>query len=353
VVTTPPSASPRAPLAAVHTGVAIGHYWSDEKHPQLTAAGRIAGFVCVALAAMFALNWLIDAGLRSVETSSFGVLNGIVDGRINAAVLITGSSRALNHYDPREITASTGRTAYNVGINGSQTDMQLAVLRTYLNHNVPPSLVIHNLDSFTFVTSRAGIAFPGDYVPYLNESPIYETLSTIDANWWKSRYLPLYGYAVYDMRLTWLIGLRRWLGLNPREVRFGGFEPRQRAWSEDFERFRRSHSNGVRFEVEPQGMLDFEELVALCQRRGIRLLLVYSPVYYEMQALELQRQAMFDQFRDIANRYGAQLWDYSQSSISFRREYFYNSQHLNANGAAVFSADLAKRLKDSDLLRHH
>ena len=310
---------------------------------------RIVAFFCFTILAIFACDWLIDSGLRRVDSGPFGELNRIVDGEINASVLITGSSRAVNHYDPRVITSRTGHTAYNIGINGSQTDMQLAILKTYLNHNTVPSVVVHNLDSFAFVTSRAGVAFAEGYLPYLDEAPIYETLRSVDDNWWKHRYLPLYGYAVDGMGLSWLVGLRRWVGINPKEDRYLGFGPRSDNWTDDFERFRRSNPNGVRFEVEPQGVLDLEQLVVLCQSRGIQVVLVYSPVYYEMQKLELDRDATFERFSEIASRHRILLWDYSRSPISFNRDYFANSQHLNRKGAALFSEDLAKKIANDVL----
>ena len=40
------------------------------------------------------------------------------------------------------------------------------------------------------------------------------------------------------------------------------------------------------------------------------------------------------------------LWDYSDWKYNNDRDLFYNSQHLNATGAALFSEDLASRLKN-------
>jgi hypothetical protein len=299
---------------------------------------------------IFLADLLIDTGLRRISTSSYGVFNRIVAGTINSTVLISGSSRALNHYDPREITRFTGRSAWNIGVNGAQTDMQLAVLQTYLQHNAVPALLIHNLDSFAFETSRKGVTFPESYVPYLNEAPIYAMLSRLDPDWWKARYLPLYGHAVEDMRFSWLLGLGALVGRNPRENRFNGFEPRAARWNEDFDRFRQANPGGVSFPVEPDAIRDFDQLLAEVTSRGGRVLLVYSPVYYEMQSLETGRAELFDRFREIAARHHAIIWDYSDSAISRRRDWFYNSQHLNADGAAAFSGDLAARLESSGLL---
>ena len=131
--------------------------------------GKLACFACLVLLLAILLNALITSGLRRINTSSFGVWNRIVDGTINAEIVISGSSRALTHYDPRTIEERTGLTAFNIGLNGSQTDMQLARLKTYLRHNKKPSLLIHNLDLFSFQTTHGGVYDPGQYVPYLEE----------------------------------------------------------------------------------------------------------------------------------------------------------------------------------------
>ena len=88
----------------------------------------------------------------------------------------------------------------------------------------------------------------------------------------------------------------------------------------------------------------------MSKQRGVPLLLVYSPEYYEMQALERNRGEVFAKTREICDRYDVPLWDYSDSPISRNRAYFYNSQHLNADGAKVFSRDLARRLIEIGML---
>src|SRR3954469_10876547 len=167
-------------------------------------AGRLAAFFTLLVILFFVADFLIDTGLRRIPTGPFGVYNRLMIGDIDAEVLVTGSSRALNGFDPRVIHSETGARAYNIGINGSQTDMQVAVLKTSLRHNPKPALIVHSLDSFSFVTSRSGVWFPGQYMPYLQEDGIYDGLRAVDRDAWKARYLPLYGYAVEDMNFTWL-----------------------------------------------------------------------------------------------------------------------------------------------------
>src|ERR1700675_1996172 len=90
------------------------------------AVKRIACFFGMITVLVFGLHMMITAGLRHVKTGQYGVSNRMMLGKINAKVIITGSSRALSHFDPRIIEAQTGLTAFNLGRNGAQADMELA-----------------------------------------------------------------------------------------------------------------------------------------------------------------------------------------------------------------------------------
>jgi hypothetical protein len=309
------------------------------------ALGRISGFFGIVIALTFALNAMITAGLRRIKTSEFGASNQIMQGKVNAEIIITGSSRAAFHYDPRTLQAITGRTAFNLGRNGSQTDVQVAVLKAYLEHNQKPDLVIHNLDAYSFVTTREVYDLP-KYIPYLSDQELYGSLRKINPQLWKSRYLPLYGYVVEDMNFSWTLGVKGFFGWSPREDSFLGFSPRSKKWTDEFQRYKAENPNGVRFEIEPEGVRVLEELVRVCRRNGIQLVFVYSPEYAEMQSLTKNRQEIFARFHELARRFDVPLWDYSAWKYVADQNYFYNSQHLNANGAAIFSADVAERLKE-------
>jgi hypothetical protein len=306
---------------------------------------RIACFFGMMTVVIFGLNAIVTSGLRRITTSQYGITNRIVAGKINAQIVITGSSRAVSHYDPRIIQTSTGRTAFNVGRNGSQTDMQLAVLKAYLEHNRKPDIVIHNLDAFSFVTTREVYA-PAQYVPYLYDEELYRPLRQINRDIWKSRYMPLYGYVVDDMNFSWMLGLKGFVGWSPREDFFLGFNPRSKKWTEDFQRFAASNPDGVSWGIEPAGIQLMEELIRLCEERGIQLIFVYSPEYAEMEKLTKNRAEVFDHFHELAARYHVPIWDYSDWKFAGDRDYFTNSQHLNAEGAAVFSEDVANRLQE-------
>jgi hypothetical protein len=179
----------------------------------------------------------------------------------------------------------------------------------------------------------------------LDEPEIYQTLRQINPEVWKWKYLPLYGYAVEDMRMTWFLGFRQALGLGPKpESPLFGFVPRNSSWSGEFSAFAASHPAGVNVDIDPRAMADLEQMAVICHNRGIQLILVYSPEYLPMQKLVINRPQIFARFNEIAKSAGVPLWDYSDSEISKNQQLFSNSQHLNRQGAEAFSRDLAGRL---------
>jgi hypothetical protein len=310
---------------------------------------KIGCFFCLIVVLLIGSNAIINAGLRRIKTSQFGVWNEIVQGKINAEIVICGSSRALTHYDPRIIEHITGSRTFNIGLNGSQTDMQLARLKAYLKHNQKPKLLVQNLDLYSFVTSHE-IYDPAQYIPYLHEESIYAGVRRVYRDAWKWKYLPLYGYAVEDMRFNWMTGLKALAGIQPREDHLNGYRPRDTGWTGDFEKFRANNPEGIVVEMEAQGVRDFEELLGLCAQQAIPVLVVYSPEYYEMQAIERNRNEIFAKANELISRFSFPLWNYSDSAICRDRSNFYNSQHLNRNGASAFSNEFAERLVEADVL---
>lgn len=307
------------------------------------AFARLAAFVLFTALVATLVHLTIRHGLRRVGTGDFGTMNRVIAGRAAADLLITGSSRALVHYDSRVLAAATGLSTLNLGRNGSHTGLQLAVLTTYLRHNPAPRLLIHNLDLHS-LASPAGIHDPGSYLPYLDEPAIYEAVRDVHPEAVAWRFLPLYGHSVADPRLRWIEGLARLAGFERTETRHAGFEPRPWPWTGEFDRFAASASAGYEVGRDDRGHKSLRDLLQLCQTRGLDVILVLSPEYAAVRPLQRNRAGILAEFADLAAEAGVALWDFSDSPLCSRRELFYNSQHLNADGAAAFSTELARRL---------
>jgi hypothetical protein len=307
---------------------------------------RVVLFFAVVAGVLFGLDQVIDRGLRRISTGKYGSLNRIMSGRVGTDIVISGSSRAAFHYDSEKIREATGRSTYNIGQIGARVDVQLGMLKAYLKHNRAPKVVIQNLETSTFtMTARDQITDPGLFAPYLYEDELYRPLLRADPAVWKWRHLPLYVYTVEDLRFTWTRGFGGWLGIQGPETFRDGYNPSFERWGADFYAFRAYAAQGQIYPVDPAAVATLTELMQLCTQRGIALFLVLSPEFHEAQGTVRNRAEIFAVFQRLSVQFNAPFWDYSDSRLSRERDNFYSSQHLNADGATLFSADVGRRLK--------
>ena len=73
------------------------------------------------------------------------------------------------------------------------------------------------------------------------------------------------------------------------------------------------------------------------KRENIDIILVCAPEYYEGQDFVKNRVELISTFKEIAENYSLPFFDYSDSAISKRQDLFYNTLHLNKEGAEVFT----------------
>lgn len=302
---------------------------------------KIVLFACLAPVLALALQAILVRGLLKYDTSARGIWNQVIRGDVNAEILICGSSRAQTHYDAQIITTGTGRSAFNIGRNGTHVDLQVGFLKSYLAHNRAPVCIVQNIDVFCFLTSKR-VYEPGQYIPYLNEPDLFQRLVSIDPSYARMRAFPLLGIIEYRLFLTAAGGL---LGITEKEDHFYGYKPEDLVWTGDFEKYKAKNPNGVVMSVQPEGVQVFRELIEICSKANIKLILVYSPEYREGQKLFNNRAEVLGRVREMATTAGAEFWDYSEDSICLDRSLFYNSQHMNRKGATLFTEKLVPRLK--------
>jgi hypothetical protein len=316
-----------------------------------SVAGRLMAkktFRMVVFPVFFAvLCWpvqqILIIGLRKCSEDNLGTVNRVLKGGIDADILISGSSRAVYHYDPRIIESRTGKTAFNIGRDGTKPDEQLALLSSYLRHNRKPQYLIQSLDVMN-LEANGGVNDPKQLLAWLHEDDLYRNALSHRRYFMIYRHLPMVGFLRTGAMKSAVEGL---LGCsNPVSSRLSGYYPQDKCWNDDFEAFQRQHPDGVTWGIEPAGRGALEGILELCRKEGISVILVYSPEYVEAQKITVNRPEIFSVFRDISARYRLPFWDYSQDPISSDRDCFYNSSHLNRKGATLFSQHVAARIAE-------
>jgi hypothetical protein len=305
---------------------------------------KIIAFIAVLIAIVFAVDRLLMQGLRSSATDTFGYWNRLVQGKLTADILVTGSSRALVHFDCDRIAAVTGRSCRNIGMDGTRFDLQAPLLQTYLKYNPPPEIIVQEID-INALSRRDGLFKPERFVPYLGEKEIYRKLCLLDPAFRLHKYVPLYSFGKFGMKLT-MPALAGWGDkLKGADMRWNGYLPQDKAWGSDFDKFRNANPDGLAYPIEESEAKDLEDMITAAKNRNIAMILVYAPEYYENCRLTKNRREIFAAYRAIADKYGVPFWDYSDIPLTREKEYFYNSQHLNRLGATLFSEQFAARLK--------
>ncbi|TLM59850.1 MAG: hypothetical protein FDZ69_14100 [Deltaproteobacteria bacterium] len=299
----------------------------------------VAGLV---LTASYAVDGFLLEGLRRSSKNKFGKMNDIVAGRINAEILFSGSSRTIYHFDPKPIAETTGASVYNIGLSGAQAKVQLALLKTYLEHNRQPGIIVQGLDLISLF-DKQDVFNPELFVPYLREEELFRPLAALDKAYYRYRYLPMYAFAVHQELKS--LAVNGWLGREGRQTLDRGYQGQDKVWTDDFETFRAQHPGGYVQPYDAALLTVFQEIVDICRTRGIRLVFVYTPEFVEMQSFTVNRREIITLLRDFAARNRVEFIDYSDSEMCRNRSLFYNSQHLNRRGADILSRDIAARLQ--------
>jgi hypothetical protein len=157
-------------------------------------------------------------------------------------------------------------------------------------------------------------------------------------------------YKYRGFRTSVFTGIASYFGLikKPKPGNsYNGFLGGTANWNEQFEKQENKNISAIRFSAAELRLgIDYlQSLIIDCKKKNIEIILVHAPMYYELQHLIPQKDFFDRQISDIAKKNNIQFWDYSQDSVSFSKEYFYNSLHLNIKGAEIFSRTLSVNLR--------
>ena len=295
----------------------------------------------------FVLDFYISNQLKKSKTHAFReypVWNDINAGNINADLLIMGSSRAWRHIDPDIINDSLKLKSYNLGMDGQHLPMQLWRYETFLQKNRQPKIIVYSLDFFMLAYTNE-LFNKDQFLPYL--------LFNFEAE----KYLKNYkGFDYFDYRFP----LIRYCGaskaifhtaritLFPKQNKNGrvsGFYAEDKKWNQDFEKVKATMKN-YDASIDTSILNQFDQYLKDCQRKNIKVILVYSPEYIEGQHFVSNRNEVIKTFENIAKINSIPFLNYSSDTISFQKSLFYNATHLNKKGAELFSKKLSSDLKE-------
>jgi hypothetical protein len=269
--------------------------------------------------------------------------NAIIEGKLDAEILIYGTSRARGNLVPSIIEKEFGMNVYNLGIDGHNIHIQNLRHRLALKYNAKPKLIIQTVD---IETIEKGKLFVSDqFLPYmLWDNEFKTTLSKYEGF---SRYdytLPLVRYygKFYTIRTAMKSFLIPKSNLKERVEGFQANTPP--VWKNPFNNPNLS-INVFDVKIDSPALALFDAYLRSCKENNLDVVIVFPPTYYKMTDLISNHKDIVTIYNQLAKKYDYNFIDYTQDSICFDQKYFTNATHLNETGANLYSQILSQKIK--------
>jgi len=310
---------------------------------------RIILFCLVPLVLLIPLSMIVDKGLQKSRHFYFSEWNDLYAGRIQADMLFMGSSRAWVHFSPQIFDSAYHLNSYNLGLDGTTVDMQLERFHIYLRHNRKPRYIIQEVGLHTAILRQKELPQYAQLLPYLSDTAIwriykkqYENASLAE------RYFPLFKY---NNQLPLIKeGILSFLGRGTAATKYKGYRGQLLSWDSSFSNFVRDNPRGYALSIDSTAIDIFKDYLKWCKEQDVKIILVYAPSYYEAGRYITNLSDIKNLISDIAAEYDVPYLDYTENYLDSNKRYFYNSQHLNKEGAEIFSRmvvrDIAPYIKE-------
>jgi len=300
-------------------------------------------FCLIPLPVLFFLDHAVTKGLHQSRYLYYGEWSDLFGGRINADVLIMGTSRAYVHVSPKILDSMLVANSYNLGADGASVDLQQGILKLYLQHNKKPKYILQEVGYPTFVRSQPTQYFQA-FKAYMHDTAVWRILQQhYPQIGLMDKYAPLYAYN--DDLALMKEGLMSYMGRGAKDLKYKGYEGRAYPWDSSFYQFKEVNPKGKIMKIDTEMVRQFNNYLTWCRASDIKVILFIAPTYYESVSYILNFSKVQEIVTDCAKSHRMVLLDYTADSLSMNRDYFYNSQHLNKKGAELFSIKLANDIK--------
>lgn len=292
-------------------------------------------FCIVIIILSYGVDYLIQEGIKTSSYREISKWNEVIEGGIDAEILIVGSSRALVHFDPRIIEEKTGMTCYNLGLEGSKYEAQTKVLELYLEKNIKPKILIWSLDFGSFEEVE-GIYRYEQFIPFWSEPKVKEILSLNKGMGLGYLNLPIIRF--FNNSAIKYRGLLSWLSVKFHQpILEKGYRVSDKAWDGNLDGLIDKSSGELAIEFQEDQFVDFKNVTKMLVKQNVQVQWVITPYYKTALEAISNRKENIDLLKNESSKIGVNFHDYSYYEVSISRDNFYNGSHLNQKGVGLFS----------------
>ncbi|RED48375.1 hypothetical protein [Seonamhaeicola aphaedonensis] len=304
---------------------------------------KLIQFLLVLLVLSIAADFIVSNRIKKSNSYANGeiqIWKDILSGNVNDNLLIYGSSRAMVHFNSKLIQEHLKTSTYNMGIDGHNFWLQYLRHKKILKHNKIPKYIILSVGDFT-LAKREDLYNSEQFLPFLCDFDIYKYTSDYKGYSKLDYVIPMLRYrgkleVIYDFIIK-----------EKKDVpyRIKGFRGMKRSWNNDLENARKDMES-IHIQLHPESIALMKQFLRECQDLGIKTIMVYPPEFIKGQQFVSNREEIINIYNDIAKSFEIQFIDYSNDTMSYNKDLFYNSMHLNEKGANAFTLNLIEKIKE-------
>ncbi len=292
---------------------------------------KVAAFILI----MVVLDVAFGYAGRFIQANAKGgatARNEYICRKMDSDVVVFGSSRCTHHYIPAIIEDSLCLSCYNAGTDGNGIILFFAKWKI-LSSRYNPKMIIYDVqESYDLLRD--------DNTKYLGDLRTYYEMPGVDSVMWSVDDMEKYKMHswMYRYNSIWLQMLSDNIDpLSSDEMGFVGidgtmaFDPGE-------------HHYPDKVEYDPLKLYYLERLILDCQEKGVALVFCLSPMY------KARKTDLFSPLYALCAKYQVPLFDYySDSRFTQKRDYFFDSVHMNRKGAMKYTSEIASQIKSKKI----
>ena len=312
---------------------------------------KILFFILPIIVLAVVADIFISSQLRNSKTFAHGELaiwKDIYAGNIDSDIVIYGSSRAWVHIDPLRIEDQLGGSAYNLGVDGHNFWLQHLRHLELLKHNRTPKTIILSVDTRS-LQKRGDLYNLEQFLPFIKQKEIRNYTSAYEGFSYLDYQVPFLRYIGKREAMKEAISIYRGIE-SDKMIRVKGYKGFDEEWNSDFDKAKKKMKY-YEVQLDTTSISLFDSFLKECATKKIELIMVYTPEYIEGQEFTKNRSDIIQLFQEKSEQYQFPFLDYSNDTLSYDKQYFYNAMHLNKTGAELFTDKLIEDIQQLRTLR--
>lgn len=249
----------------------------------------------------------------------------------NDDVIIMGSSRASHHYIPQIISDSLGLSCFNAGQDGNGIVLQYGRWKM-LTERHSPKVLIYDVNIVFDLCQNDNMTYVDRLKPFCNDNTVRNYVSEIFPMERVKLLSQMYRYNYKFLEI--LFDCTRSCDIN------NGYEPLFGEIRQEIVDDADAVMEEREIVVDKIKIHYLEKLIKECKENGTILFFVASPAFRG----SIYGEKSFSAVKELSTKYDVPFYYYYKSRYSENPLIFKDSQHLNDQGATLFTSDIVSQI---------